>query len=248
MYQKGQTPVAVIVIILIVTSVALLAYFSAKHNTNIYVASSSNTPQSNESTYSSFLQDASNSSSSGAKKVIKSLPVPKDNAWLKYSATCPALKNNIEIYYPTDWHPAEWNQLKEVDPTPNECQVIFGYPVKPVSYQESTPGEIAQMRVSTWTDNTIKTVPEFINKTYGANIGGSLLPATVTINNTEYTRHPVNEEKELFIAQKGNRFFVIEQVYGQTLYDIDPSGNTFSVIDSSGQVINNGFLKRLRII
>lgn len=190
----------------------------------------------------SSLPDNSSQNDTDVKKVEKVLPIPSRNDWVEYSSTCPELKDYVQMFYPKGWEAAEWNHVLDDPEALGECQVIFGFPIKPKTYQESTPGDIAQIRIETVNSPESGSIESYITFSYGS----SVKIQNITINGRDFAKFNLSEESTYYVTRSGTRFFTIQGVYGQTLFDLDPNGGTISTFDPTTiKKIDTEFLNRL---
>ncbi len=177
-----------------------------------------------------------------ASTVEKVLPIPAINDWIEYAPKCTEFKDYVKVYYPKGWEAAEWNHVTDDPEAYGECQIIFGFPIKPKSYQEPTAGDIAQMRIATVDGTNYGSIESYINDIYGSD----LKLQHVTINGIDFVKFSLSDKSIYLVSKVGGRFFIIQEVYGQPLYDLDPNGGTLSSFDSkTTNKINSQFINRL---
>jgi hypothetical protein len=235
--QKGFVPLLIILVIAIIVVVGYIGYKNFKPVISQTVTTStpsvSNTPSN-----------------------LFSLTIPKDSDWVKFQAQCPALKDNIEIYYPKNWYPKEFDNVTDNEPPSNaggiyDCQVIFGYAAIPDSYQDPGP-TIAEFRVETWLDTTNTNLDDYLNsqiddsKKYDpSNVPTG--PIDMTFGSQTYKALEYPESSgvtyDMLYTKKGDRFFRLDLIgsHGNSV-----SGTVY--FDSSFQTIDNGFLNRIKIL
>lgn len=193
-----------------------------------------------------------------------SLTIPKETDWVKYRAQCPALKNNIEIYYPKTWFPKEFDTVGDMEDPENvggvkDCQIIFGYAAIPDSYQ--TPGDvIASIRVETWLDpktnfNDYMKAQIDGPKTY--NIPGPKDVIDMTFNNQQFKAVEFEDSPDFYgtpayilFTKKGDRFFRISPIgrHGIKSDQKNPHKLLNLDFDLSAQTISKEFLNRIKIL
>lgn len=77
---------------------------------------------------------------SGNKSKV-SLDIPIEENWVKYDAKCSELKDNLTIYYPSDWKPSliAESGVSDGSDDPNidiGCRTSFGYPIQIMGPQD----------------------------------------------------------------------------------------------------------------
>lgn len=245
MRQKGFAPILVILIIVLVGVIAIFGY---KDFQKLLLRSNVPTLQSG----TTFTPSASANPSDN----LFSLTIPKNSDWVKFQAQCPALKDNIEIYYPKTWHPKEFDNVTDNEPPSNagginDCQVIFGYAVIPDNYQD--PGAtVANFSVQTWLDTTNTSLDDYLNsqiedlKKYDPS-DVPTGPINMVFNSQTYEAlgYPESSGTPSYTlyAKKGDRFFRLTPIGGQ---GNSSSGTVY--FDSSAQTIEKGFFNRIKIL
>lgn len=189
----------------------------------------------------SSLPDNSSTNDTDVKKVEKVLPIPSRNDWIEYASACPEFNGYMQIFYPKGWEAAEWTHVSDDPEALGECQVIFGFPIKPKTYQESTPGDIAQIRIETVDSPESNSIESFIASTYP-----DVKTEKATINGRDFVKFSLSSESTYYVTKSGTRFFTIQGVYGQTLFDLDSNGGIVSTFDTATtKKIDTEFLNRL---
>lgn len=189
----------------------------------------------------SSLPDNPSQNDTDFKKVEKVLPLPGRNDWVEYSSTCAELKNYVQVFSPKGWEASEWNHVTDDPEALGECQVIFGFPIRPKTYQESTPGDIAQIRMETVDSPESDSIEAYISSTYS-----DVKTEKMTINGRDFVKFNLPSGGTFYVTKSGTRFFTIQGLYGQTLFDLDPNGGTVSIFDTvTTKKIDTEFLNRL---
>lgn len=209
-----------------------------------YYLGRSTSPKSstNPAVTSQTPQPITSPSSSGEfKQIIIS------NKWARYQPACKLLVSNIEIYYPDNWLPKEFEDTRGEEIV--ACYVVFGYPVQPQSFQAPTPNQLATFTINAFKvkDETFSQYIDIIKKQDPVPIKVS----KVVFNNQEYTQFDFEKkccaDASVFYTSKGQIFFRIQTINSRgysgenldQLYNLDPT-----TINS----LNNEFLKRIKFL
>lgn len=186
-----------------------------------------------------------------------SIDMPRSEIWVKYSAICPGLKDDITIYYPDSWKAGQYGEEKISDVYQNtpeakaryeaECFINFGYPKAPGSRQNSgVPGLFGYIKIdSSLTD--LKNIDE-LEKQYAKD---PYLAAVYPVNlyGRDYLKILPKASSSVFSENETTLLTIYKDKLYEISYTVLNDLNADSVLDtvSTGHLLSIGeeFVKRI---